>query len=255
MKLIKYLSLIVFAMLLSACAPTKIQDQFKGMTSEQIFAGGEKALVKGKYDVAIKYFEGLESLYPFGPNAQQAQSDLIYAYYRHGDSASALAAADRYIHLYPTAPDVDYAYYMKGLVNYDRSQSWLQRKFKSDPAENDLTDFNQSFINFTELLQRFPNSQYAPDAQKRMIYIRNVMAQHELESAKFYMIHKAYVAAANRASFIVEHFQGSPQVVDALVILVQANRALGLNPQANNALRVLQMNYPDSPQLRKLNQR
>lgn len=252
MKLIKYLSLLVLAILISGCAPTKVEDQFKGMTSEQIFAGGEKNMAKHKYDVAIKYFEGLETLYPFGPNAQQAQMDLIYAYYRNGDSALALAAADRYIHLYPTASDVDYAYYMKGLVNYDRSQSWLQRKFKSDVAENDLTDYNLAFVNFTELLQRFPNSKYAPDAQKRMVYIRNLMAQHELESARFYMVHKAYVAAANRATYIVEHFQGSPQVVDALVILVKANRALGLNAQANNALRVLQLNYPNSPQFKKL---
>src|SRR5579871_2896853 len=153
-KIISILTLCCLAFL-SGCTPTKPGEPFKKMTSQQIFDGGEKALAKRRYDVAIRYFEGLEALYPFGPNTQQAQLDIIYAYYKNDDPTSALAAADRYIHLYPQSSDVEYAYYMKGLVNFERGQSWLQRKFKVDPAQNDLNYMHQAFIDFNELLQRF----------------------------------------------------------------------------------------------------
>lgn len=244
--------LILVSVLLASCAPTTLESQYRGMTSEQIYLKGQQAMLKHRYDKATKYFEGLESLYPFGPYAQQGQMDLIYAYYKNDDAASAEAAADRYIHLYPQAADVDYAYYMKGLVNFERGRSWLQRSFNVDPAENDLTYMNQSFIDFGLLLQHFPNSKYAADAQKRMLYTRNLLADSELEKAQFYFRHKAYVAAINRASFIVQHYQGAPEVIDALVIMVKANRAMGLDKPANDALRVLQLNYPNAPQLRKL---
>ena len=247
-----YILMLSLLVLVGGCASTKAGDQFKGMTSKQIFNGGEKALAKHHYDTAVKYFEGLEALYPFGPDTQQAQLDIIYAYYKNDDATSALSAADRYIHLYPQSSDVDYAYYMKGLVNFERGQSWIQKKFKVDPAENDLNYMHQAFVDFNELLQHFPESKYAPDAQKHMIYIRNLLAKNEIEAAQFYMRHKAYVAAVNRASFVVQHYQGAPEVVDALAIMVEANRALGLEAPANDALRVLQLNYPNSAQYRTL---
>ena len=253
MKIIRSIIVIALAaFLIASCTPTTPAQRFKGSTSQQIFNGGEKALAKGKYDQATKYFEGLEALYPFGPYAQQGQLDIIYAYYKNGDPASALAAADRYIHLYPQSNDVDYAYYMKGLINFDRGRNWLQKTFKVSTAETDLSYLRQSFVDFNALLQRFPDSKYAADAQHRMTYIRNVLAQNELETAQFYFRQKAYVAAANRATNIIQHYQGSPQTVDALVILVRANRALGLDQQANNALQVLKMNYPNAKQLKNL---
>lgn len=251
-KIIYIIALAAFALSLASCKPTTPEEQFKGMTSQRIFEGGERALARGHYEEAIKYFEGLEALYPFGAYAQQAQQDIIYAYYKNGDSASALAAADRYVHLYPQSDSVPYVFYMKGLVNFTRGQNWLQQTFKVSPAETDVTYLQQAFVDFNELVQRFPSSKYTPDARRRMLYIRNIMAQRELDTAQFYLRKKVYVGAIDRANYIVQHFQGAPQVVDALVIMVQANRALGLNKPANEALRVLQMNYPNSPQLQKL---
>lgn len=248
MKTKKVILVIIslLTILLAGCKPTTLEQRFKGMTSQTIYAGGEKALAKHQYSEAVKYFEGLEAIYPFGPYAQRGQRDIIYAYYKNNDPVSALAAADRYIHLYPQSANVDYAYYMKGLVNYERGRSWIQNAFKVDPAENDLAYMQQSFVDFNELVGRFPDSKYTPDARKRMIYIRNVLAKSELEAAQFYLRQKAYVAAINRASYIVKHFQGAPEVKSALIIMVKANRALGLKGPADQALKVLQTNYPNA---------
>lgn len=252
MRIYHYFFTALLALILSACAPTTTEQRYKGMSAEAIFLHGEKALSKKKYTEAAKDFEGLEALYPFDPNAEQGQIDLMYAYYKNGDPASALAAADRYIHLYPQNPNVEYAYYMKGLVNFDRGRNWLQKQFDVSPAENDLNYLRQSYADFNLLILHFPHSKYSPDAQKRMIYIRNTLAQSELNAASFYFKQKAYVAAVNRASNVVEHYQGAPQVVDALVIMVKANRALGLDKPAKDAMQVLQLNYPNAPQVKNL---
>lgn len=246
------IGILAAALLFAGCTPTTPEQRFKGMTSQQVFMNGEKALAKGKYDQAIKYFEGLESLYPFGPYAQQGQLDIVYAYYKNDDAASALAAADRYIHLYPQGNDVEYVYYMKGLVNFDRGRNWLQKSFNVSPSENDVSYLRESFVDFNELAQRFPDSKYSTDARKRMIYIRNELAQNELDIAQFYFRQKAYVAAANRATNIVQHYQGAPQIIDAWVMIVKANRALGLDKPANSALQILKTNYPDASQVKNL---
>lgn len=245
MKTIMKKALICLAVcLLAGCSPTTMEEKYKGMTSAQIYAHGEKALTKKKYDTASKDFEGLESVYPFGPEAEQAQEEIVYAYYKNQDYASGLAAAERYIHLYPQGEHVDYVYYMKGLINFDRNSSGLQKAFRVNPAENDTADLRQAFVDFNILVQRFPDSQFAPDARRRMIYIKNVLAQSELDAAKFYFRHKAYVAAINRSNNIIQHYQGSPQVIQALIISEKSNRALGLDKSADEASEILSMNYP-----------
>lgn len=251
-KTIKFLALPLCGILLAACAPTTPDEMFRGMTSEQLYQRGEKALAKGKYDEAIKNLEGLENLYPFGIYAEQGQLDLIYAYYKNDDRAQALAAAERYIHLYPMSPKVDYAYYMRGLANFDSSRNWMQRTLKVDITENDLSDMRAAFADFNQLVQRFPNSKYAPDARKRMIYIRNILANYELNVAQFYYDRKAYVAAANRSSYIVKHYEGAPAVVPALALMVRSYRALGVTKSADDAMTVLRLNYPNSPEYRQL---
>lgn len=236
----------------TGCASTTTAEQYKGQSSEQIFNAGEEAFHKRKYEKAIKHFEALDSLYPFGPYNQRAQHDLMTAYYQTGNNAQALAAAERYVRLYPRSSDVDYAYYMKGLANFGRGRSWLQKLFHTNPAQHDLTYMRASFDVFNQLLTLFPKSQYAPDARKRMVYIRNLLARHDYEVAKFYFDRKAYVAAANRASGVVEHYQGAPQVVPALGIMVRSYRALNQTDMANDALRVLALSYPDSSTFKKL---
>ncbi len=144
---------------------------------------------------------------------------------------------------------------MKGLANFGRGRGWLQKLFRVDPAQRDLNHVRASFAAFSTLLQLFPHSRYAPDAQKRMYYIRNLLARHELETAKFYYEREVYVAAANRASGIVKHFEGAPQVVPALGIMVRSYRALGQTDMANEALQVLAMSYPNSKVYRQLRPR
>jgi outer membrane protein assembly factor BamD len=246
------LVLVFLTTLLCACTPTTSVEAYKNKTAQEIFTSAEKHLAKEKYDIAVQEFEALDTLYPFGPYAEQGQLDIIYAYYKSGDFASALAAADRYIRLYPRSPNVDYAYYMKGLVNYGRGDNWFQRLFPTDPSQRDLNYMIQSFHDFHELVQRFPDSRYAPDARLRMLYIRNLLAQHELDVAKFYFRRKAYVAAANRAAGLVEMYPQAPQVVPALAIMVESYQALGETQMANDTLQVLVANYPNSGEAHRL---
>lgn len=232
-----------FAIILTACA-TKISgpEYFKNYTAKQILAGGERELSKGNYKDSIKYFESIDALYPFDTEAQQGQLDVIYAYYKSDDYASTLAAADRYIHLYPAGKHTDYAYYMKGVVNFEKDRNWLQKIYTRHSEELDLAGLQESFGDFETLIKLFPKSVYAKDAEKRMLHIRNLLAKRELQTAKFYFDRKAYVAAANRASYIVKHLVGAPQVTDALKIMEKSYRALGADKQANDALRVLNLN-------------
>ena len=233
---------------------------FPNKASVQLFNAGEKALAKGNYAEAVKSFKALNAVYPFWPRTQQAELDIIYAYYKNDDMASAITAANHYIHLYPQGLHVDYAYYMRGIAYYMRgivgfdcgSPPWLKKLADANPAAHDVSILQQSFASFTTLVQTFPHSLYASDALTRMRYIRNLMAQREITIAEFYMKRHAYVAAANRASYVVQHFQGSPQVIKGLIIMVQAYRALNLPKMANSTYHLLQTNYPDAPELKRL---
>jgi outer membrane protein assembly factor BamD len=245
MNLLKILFTCFLLLLAVACA-TKDQgaSAFKNYTAKQLLTEGELNLKKNNYNDALKRFEALDALYPFDAEAKQGQLDAIYAYYKTDDYASALAASDRYIHLHPDGEHADYAYYMKGVTNFDRDRNWMQKIYSKDPQELDLSNLREAFVDFDDLIRLFPNSIYVKDAQKRMYYIRSLMAEHELAIAKFYFNHKAYVAAANRASEVVAHFEGSSQVPEALKIMIKSYQALGANKQANDTLKVLQVSFP-----------
>jgi len=254
--MLKKLLLIVPLALLLVCCSNPNADPFKAYraySSAKLFASGEHALYQNHYDDAVKYFEAMGAIYPFGPYAQQAQLDLIYAYHLSDDDASAIAAADRYIHLYPRSKHVDYAYYMRGLIGFTVGLSWLQRFANIDPAPRDISTLQQSFVSFAQLSHYFPHSKYTPNAELRMRYIRNLMARRELIVADFYMQHKAYVAAANRAAYVVQHFQGSPQVVNALEIMVKAYRGLHLDQMANQTYKIMAANYSHTKQFAAVN--
>lgn len=247
MKKLQILFACFLLLWLAGCASTKNEgaEAFRNYSAKQLLAEGEQYLGKHSYTDAAKRFEALDALYPFDAETPQGDLDAIYAYYKSDDYNSALASADRYIHLYPQGQHTDYAYYMKGLINFERDRTWLQKLYPKDPQQLDLSNLRAAFVDFNDLIRLFPDSAYAHDAQLRMIYIRDLMAQRELEVAKFYYSRKAYVAAANRASIIVKHYQGSPVVADALKIMVDSYTALGDQKQANDALRVLQINYPN----------
>lgn len=248
MNLLKLIFICSVFLILAACSNNKDPgaSAFQNYTAKQLLVEGEAQLAKNNFQDAIKRFEALDALYPFNEEAKQGEIDIIYAYYKADDYPSTIAAADRYIHLYPDGAHTDYAYYMKGIAHFESDRNWLQRLYSENPEQLDLTSLQQAFINFNDLIKLFPNSIYVKDAQARMYYIRNLMAERELQVAQFYFRHKAYVAAANRASEIVKHYEGTPQVPAALKIMVDSYQALGATKQANDALKVLQTNYPKS---------
>jgi outer membrane protein assembly factor BamD len=246
MKTTYWLSLALIAGLLTACSTTKTPSTsqlYRGKTANQIFAKAETELTKRSYTDAAKTFEALISLYPAAPETRQARLDVIYAHYQSDEFALAVTAADRYIQLYPQSAHTDYAYYLKGLADEKQGETWLTRYFPVDPAARDLSTEHRAFTDYQKLVQLFPASPYAQDARERMIYLRDMYARYELSVADYYMQRQAYVAAANRATYILQHYQGVPTMKDALIILVRANRALGLNQAADEAQQVLNANY------------
>jgi outer membrane protein assembly factor BamD len=223
------------------------EDETADWSAAKFYSEAKQALDDGDYESAIRYYELLEARYPFGRYAQQAQLDLAYAYYRSDQPDSAIAACDRFIKLYPGHPNVDYAYYLKGLVNYNRGLGLLQRYLPVDHTQRDPGVADDSFNDFAEVVSRYPHSKYAEDSRQRMIALRNQLAQYEIHVARYYMKRRAYVAAANRASGVVQHYQETPSVPEALAIMVETYRILELNQLADDARRVLQLNYPNHP--------
>jgi len=220
----------------------KEYDETEGWSAAKIYSSASSEMDSGSYQHAIELYEKLEARYPFGRYAMQAQLDVAYAYYRADQPEEALAAADRFIKLYPQNPFVDYAYYLKGIVNYNRSVGFLDRYIPTDPSQRDPGSALDAFVDFSELVKRFPDSKYAADARQRMLYLRNNLAQHEVNVARYYMKRGAYIAAANRCSYVIEHFQRTTSVQDALEILVDAYRALGEQKLAADTQRVLEVN-------------
>lgn len=216
---------------------------YKNLSMKEIYGNGEYSLQTGYYSDAIQYYQTLDARYPFGDDTTNAQLHIIYAYYMNDDDINSLAAAIRYIHLHPADAYVDYAYYMKALTQYQASIGQLSRYLPIELSTRDLSNAKKSFLYFSELVNRFPKSAYTTDAKLHMVYLRNVMADHELKTAEFYMTRKAYVAAANRASEIVQHFQQSPAVPAALLIMAKAYGQLGLTELSDQTLQLYRFNH------------
>ncbi|PLY17218.1 MAG: outer membrane protein assembly factor BamD [Sedimenticola sp.] len=243
MAIFRSLILILLVVSLSACSLLPEQeDETKGWSALKFYTEASLAMSEGDYETAIKYYEGLEARYPFGRYAMQAQLDVAYAYYKNGEYESSIAASDRFIKLHPRNPFVDYAYYLKGVVNFNRNLSFFSRFFPTDTSQRDASATLSSFNDFAELVRRFPDSEYADDARSRMIYLRNNLAMSELHVARYYMRRGAYVAAANRAKNVVEKYQRTPPVKEALEILVEAYDIMGLTQLSADAQRVLAVN-------------
>ena len=247
MTLVRAVIAIGFGLTLATgCASWgKEQDKTRNWSAERLYEEAKLNMNNSNYEVAIEYYDKLESRFPFGPLAQQAQLDIAYAYYKFDEPASAIAAADRFIKLHPRHPNVDYAYYLKGLVHFTQGESFFDRFFPRDMSRRDPGAARESFEAFSELVRRFPNSKYAEDSAQRMVYLKNMLAQHEIHIANYYMRRGAFVAAANRARYVVENFQRTPAVPEALVVMVKAYTELGMNDLAADSVRVLRMNYPE----------
>ena len=232
------------AMLAAGCRSHRADDAKSG--PEVIYARAQKAMKNSSYAEAIKQLEALQSRFPFSEPARQAQLDLIYAYYKNREVDPAIDAADTFLRENPTNPRADYAYYMKGLVYFERQSNWLERKFNVDLSQRPPVNAKKSFDAFQQLLEKFPHSQYVGDAQQRMVYLRNRLADFELHVALYYMRRGAYVGALNRAKYCVENYDGAPAVKDSLKVIVNAYYDLNMTDLAKDAERVYADNYPGS---------
>ena len=243
---------LVFALVTGCSWIGEEQDLTKDWSAVRLYTAAKERLENKDYEQAIDYYEKLESRYPFGPHSQQAQLDLTYAYYKSDDPASAIAAADRFIKLHPRHPNVDYAYYIKGLANYVKTGGFVSRLVSKDYSKRDTGAAVEAFRDFNELTRRFPNSKYAQDAAQRMLYLKNTLAMHEVHVANYYLGRGAYVAAANRARYVVENYQRTPAMPDALVILAKSYKVMQLPELSEDAVRVLELNYPGHPGIQEV---
>jgi len=232
------------ALLLAACGgDEQIKDENEA--AAKLYQEAKKALMSHNWDLAIQRYKLLRSRFPFGRYAEQGQLDLAYAYHEAGQPENVTSELDRFIRTFPTHPNVDYAYYLRGLTHYEQNMGLFAKMFPARMATREQTTFRQAFQDFSELLRRYPESRYAPDARQRMVFLRNLLAQHEIEVANYYMRRNAYIAAVNRADYVLETYPQSPANADALAIQVQAYKELGMDELAQDAERVLKMNYPD----------
>jgi outer membrane protein assembly factor BamD len=237
----------VLALLLSGCGllPEKV-DETKDWSASKLYSEARDELSSGNYEKAVQYFEKLESRYPFGTYAQQAQMEVAYAYYRQGDQPQALAAVDRFIKLHPNHPNVDYMYYLRGLINFNDRVGFLDFLSKQDPSERDPKAAREAFDSFKQLAERFPDSKYTKDAVARMKYLVDAMAQYEVHVANYYYRRGAYLAAANRAQLAVSNYRDAPAIEEALFVMVRSYDALGLTKLRDDAERVMKKNFPNS---------
>ncbi|MHB1085533.1 MAG: outer membrane protein assembly factor BamD [Thiobacillus sp.] len=224
----------------------EVKDETAGWSAQKIYAEAKDDLNQGNYERAVKLFETLESRYPFGRYAQQAQLEIAYAYYKDNEPISAIAAADRFIKLHPNHPNVDYAFYLKGLANFNDDLGYLGNLVDQDMSERDPGAARDAFLSFKELVTRFPDSKYAEDSTARMKYLVNALAGNEVHVAKYYLKRKAWVAAANRAKEVLKTYPEAPALEEALAIMVVSYDKLKLTELRDDAQRVLKLNFPNS---------
>lgn len=238
-------ALLALSLTLGACSSTP-KDITAGWSPERIYSEARDEVNAGAWDKAIGLFEKLEGRAAGTPLAQQAQVEKAFAQYRNGDKPQALATLDRFIRLHPASPGVDYALYLKGLVNFNGNTGLFSFITSQDLSERDQKAAKDAYESFKELTNRFPDSKYTPDARQRMVYIVNSLAAYEVHVARYYASRGAHVAAVNRAQQAISEYQGVPAVEEALAILVSSYDAMGMSQLRDDAQRILEKNYPGS---------
>ncbi len=248
-RILPLLLVVLTSLFLSACAifgdPTELDDT-KGWQADRIYAEGAQKMQDKDYDKAIGYFQKLESRFPHGVYATQAQLEMAYAYFKKDDPVSCVAAADRFIKLHPNHPNVDYAYYLKGLASFNE-RGIIEKASKQEISDRDPKALKLSFAALKELTERYPKSRYYKDATQRMVYLVNTLSQHEMHVARYYMKRQAYLAALNRAKYVLEYYPDSISVEEALVISISAYDYMDLTDLKDDTLRILKANYPQNP--------
>jgi len=227
--------------MISACASIDV-DPTADWTAEDFYREAKASLEAAEFKSAIDNLETLEARFPFDPYAKQAQLDIAYSYYKFDEPESAISAADRFLRLHPRDPHIDYAYYLKGLISFNRGRGLLDDWFPRDISKHEAATLHKSLQEFATLVKRFPDSRYAGDAYQHMLFIRNMLAKQEIDNAIFYIEREAWLAAANRAKKVLERYENSSWSLDALEILITAYKNLGLNDLAADTQRVLDLN-------------
>ena len=224
-------------------------DITTGWSVEKLYGEARDSMAGKDYPKAIKYYEKLEARYPYGRFAQQALIEMAYCYWKSTDRTQAIATADRFLKAYPNHPSADYVHYLKGLVNFGEDDGILGFINQTDPTERDPKALRESFASFKDLIEKYPNSTYAADAQARLRFLLNTLAGSEIQVARFYMKRGAYLAAANRAQYAVQNYPQAPAVEEAVFVMVKAYDALGMSDLRDAADRVMQQNFPKSKYL------
>jgi len=240
----RLLILFLVAIAVMACGPSKDIDPTADWTVERFYDEARRELAKENYLTAIEYYETLESRFPFGKYATQAQIDVAYAYYKFDEPDSAITAIDRFIKLHPRHESVDYAYYLKGLVNFERGGTVLDIIVERDLSAFDRNLLLNAYNDFKLLVQRFPDSKYAADGRKRMIFLRDELARSDFRIASYYASREAWVAVASRTRDILHNYQGSSVIENTLQLQLRAYRQLGLDELARDTERIIDLNYP-----------
>ena len=248
LKLVKHLTLaavVVGGVAACGILPEKV-DETAGWSTTKLYSEAKDSFDAGDYTKAAKYYELLEGRDPFGPHAQQAQINTAYAYYKDNEPAQALTAVDRFIRLHPDSPSIDYAYYLKGLINFNDDLGLFGRFSGQDLSERDPKALRAAYDSFKYLVEHYPNSKYANDAALRMRYAVNAMAAHEVHAAEYYYRRGAYLAAVNRAQSALKDYDQAPALEDALGIMIKSYDKLGMTELRDDARRVMEKTYPNS---------
>ena len=243
------LLVVLLAALLAGCGGS-LEDETIGWSAQRLYGEAKDAMASKDWARAIRYLEKLEARYPYGRFAQQAQLEVAYAYWKDQERASAIAAVDRFIKMYPNHQNADYAWYLKGMINFNDQYGILSQLATPDMSDRDPKSTRESFSAFKEVATRYPDSRYAQDATARMRYLVNALASNEVHVARYYMKRGAYLAAANRAQYAIQHYPQAPAIEEAVFVLVLAYDRLGMNDLRDSADRIMRTNFPDSRYLK-----
>ena len=253
----KYFLPLIFALIsVSGCSYFSKDETIpeNSWPVDRVYSEAKSALHTGDYQTALQYYSQLEARFPFGEYAQQALLESAYAYYKNDEPETAIATLDRFMRVYPLNPNVDYALYLSGLVNITRDIGWMEKYIPRDETQRDPGSARFALKDFTTLVNRYPDSKYSADAVQRIVYLRNKLAQHEVNVAIYYMRRGSYLAAANRGKYVIENYPRTPATPDALLVMAKAYKVLELHDLSEDALRVLELNYPGHPGVAEVRQ-
>jgi outer membrane protein assembly factor BamD len=243
----KFLLLLLLALLAVGCHRDKKPDDAEVLPVDKMYEVAKDALTTGNHTKAIRYYQRLIARFPFGPYTEQSQMELSFTQFKEGKNEDAYSTINRFIKTYPTQKHIDYAYYLRGVINFDRDRGFLDHYANQDMTKRDQGNTLQSFEDLNELVTKFPASRYTPDGRQRMIYLRDNLSRAQVHVAEFYLKRGAYVAAINRSKDVLERYERTPAAGDALAIMTVSYKSLGQEKLASDTERVLKANYPDHP--------